>query len=632
MNNISNKEFLDKESILKIGKVFSVQGRKVQVIVDSNRNLSVLFFKGEIIRNIAVNSYVKITKGTFKIIGRIEGERIEQIPTTEHSSCLNQKATFVRFLDISLLGYLNFNSYFILGIQELPLVDNECYILDQDELQSIYTPKGSTELLSIGKSPLDGQIVNIDIDRLFASHIGIFGNTGSGKSYTLTKLYHELFQKYKNIPSFPKTSQFVFIDFNGEYIDGNAIINSQYKKTYNLTTNCKNNLDRYPISSETINDIDILSLLFQAKSQTQVPFLKRAINTDYYNNHVFKNNTEIQNHISFLIKRYFHIEKKKIELLNLLEILRTFQNTQNKEWEKVYKCFSSSLSEPLSAQELETYKGYSQQSAMIEKRTEEKTQIFLNCINNYIQGFNFGTSQLKLLELKIILKYYDEILSDFSEEKHIGPLIKRVQTIIPDLDSMFEIKNDIETFPFFLRIISLKNINIKLRKFVPLLIAKELYKQAKQGKIKFLNLIIDEAHNILSEESDRETEYWKDYRLETFEEIIKEGRKFGVFLTIASQRPADISPTILSQLHNYFLHRLVNDKDIYAVQKAISYLDKVSFEYLPIMPIGTTIFSGTAANLPVIIAVEKIPEEFKPNNETLSLTKLWNPENEKNHS
>ena len=62
-----------------------------------------------------------------------------------------------------------------------------------------------------------------------------------------------------------------------------------------------------------------------------------------------------------------------------------------------------------------------------------------------------------------------------------------------------------------------------------------------------LNIIIDEAHNILSYASQRESETWKDYRLETFEEIIKEGRKFGVFLTIASQRPSDISSTIISQ-------------------------------------------------------------------------------------
>ncbi|NYT28621.1 MAG: ATP-binding protein [Candidatus Thiodubiliella endoseptemdiera] len=74
---------------------------------------------------------------------------------------------------------------------------------------------------------------------------------------------------------------------------------------------------------------------------------------------------------------------------------------------------------------------------------------------------------------------------------------------------------------------------------------------------------------------------WKDYRLETFEEIIKEGRKFN-FYDYSSQRPSDISTTIISQLHNYFLHRLINNNDLLAVEKTISYLDKVSADSIRI--------------------------------------------------
>jgi uncharacterized protein len=66
------------------------------------------------------------------------------------------------------------------------------------------------------------------------------------------------------------------------------------------------------------------------------------------------------------------------------------------------------------------------------------------------------------------------------------------------------------------------------------------------------------------------------YRLETFEEIIKEGRKFGVFVTIASQRPNDISPTITSQAQNYFIHRLTNDGDLKTIASAVSYIDRVN--------------------------------------------------------
>ncbi len=147
-------------------------------------------------------------------------------------------------------------------------------------------------------------------------------------------------------------------------------------------------------------------------------------------------------------------------------------------------------------------------------------------------------------------------------------------------------------------------------------------KQARDSS-KYLNIIIDEAHNILSYSSQRESETWKDYRLETFEEIVKEGRKFGVFLTIASQRPSDISPTIISQLHNYFLHRLINNKDIEAVERTISYLDKVSFDSLPILPTGTCVLAGLSAQVPLIIEVNKIPDENEPQNKTIKPTEFW---------
>lgn len=163
---------------------------------------------------------------------------------------------------------------------------------------------------------------------------------------------------------------------------------------------------------------------------------------------------------------------------------------------------------------------------------------------------------------------------------------------------------------------------------LPLLICKQLYEKKKEENVKekYLNIIIDEAHNILSTTSQRESETWKDYRLETFEEIIKEGRKFGTFLTIASQRPSDISATIISQLHNFFLHRLINNNDIKAVERTVSYLDKLSFESLPIIPTGTCILAGLSAQVPVMIDIGKITKESEPDNKTMLLIENWKDE------
>ena len=138
-----------------------------------------------------------------------------------------------------------------------------------------------------------------------------------------------------------------------------------------------------------------------------------------------------------------------------------------------------------------------------------------------------------------------------------------------------------------------------------------------------MHLIIDEAHNILSQQSNRESESWKDYRLEQFEEIIKEGRKFGVFITIASQRPADISPTIVSQLHNFLIHRLVNERDLFLIDNTISTLDSMSRSLIPGLAQGSCVVTGTAFDLPMLLQVDRLPLGKQPASDDVDLEGLW---------
>ena len=140
---------------------------------------------------------------------------------------------------------------------------------------------------------------------------------------------------------------------------------------------------------------------------------------------------------------------------------------------------------------------------------------------------------------------------------------------------------------------------------------------------KTIHLIIDEAHNILSQQSSRESESWKDYRLEMFEEIIKEGRKFGVFLTLSSQRPADISPTIVSQIHNFFIHRLVNDRDLLLIDNTISTLDNISRSMIPNLSKGCCIVTGTSFNLPMLLQVDVLERSKQPDSEDVDLERIW---------
>jgi hypothetical protein len=232
---------------------------------------------------------------------------------------------------------------------------------------------------------------------------------------------------------------------------------------------------------------------------------------------------------------------------------------------------------------------------------------------------------IDLIRFKIVLQYYNDIISGFSNREHLSPLIKRLETRVPDIKKLI-VADDDESFDEPLIVVSLRDVNLSMRKVIPMLLCKHLYDQKKEkdpANQRYLNLIIDEAHNILSLESSRESEAWRDYRLETFEEIVKEGRKFGVFVTLASQRPHDISPTIISQLHNYFLHRLVNNLDVQAIEKAVAYLDRVSFEQLPILPTGVCVVAGVSAQVPVIVKISPLPPESEPNSRTMSLTSEW---------
>lgn len=95
------------------------------------------------------------------------------------------------------------------------------------------------------------------------------------------------------------------------------------------------------------------------------------------------------------------------------------------------------------------------------------------------------------------------------------------------------------------------------------------------------------------------------------------------FVTIASQRPADISPTIVSQLHNFFIHRLVNDRDLFLVDNTISTLDSLSRSLIPGLSQGCCVVTGTAFELPMVIQVDRLPNDKQPASEDVDLEVLW---------
>lgn len=173
-----------------------------------------------------------------------------------------------------------------------------------------------------------------------------------------------------------------------------------------------------------------------------------------------------------------------------------------------------------------------------------------------------------------------------------------------------------------------KNVDTECKETFALLLSKMLYENKKNdSNCASVHLIIDEAHNILNSFKSTHSDVWEDYRLTTFETMIKEGRKYGFFLTIASQRPADISPTIMSQIHNYIIHKLVNDKDLQMLENTMPTLDAFSKSRIPTLGKGEAVLTGRAFGMPSLIKVD-YEEYSRPDSDDVDLIAAWseNPE------
>jgi DNA helicase HerA-like ATPase len=617
-----------EDAIFTIGRVVSVEGRTIRVKVDKTKNTSHLIYKGELLRNVSVGGYVKILKGFTKIIGKVEGEYVSEDKFYAKDKGYRSDRDIVdRVLNVSLLGFFD-GQKFERGIKEMPLVDNECFLLQKKEFEEVHDfVKKEDEPIVIGTLSFEkGQEIRVGVNSLFASHIGIFGNTGSGKSYTLAKIYRELFLKFCDKERFKQAAEFVIFDFNGEYTDPESerddiVIDQKYKKIYRLSTRAEG-ADKFPVTPETVRDSDFWAVFLEATEKTQAPFLKRAIGESYIAGRL-EENGGLKSLLRDMVRDATTSPERGLDRSVVINLLREVSdsvggnesiNTLRGRFDAHLK-FNSTLNR--------FYWQTANQQIYADNNQFVPTAIDASFDELEIDQLELGP--LDLVRLQIVLQYYADIIRGFANREHLAPLIKRLDKRIDHLKKVILVQEP-EAKTTNIIIISLRDVNLEMRKVLPLLFCKKLYNDKKEEKddTKYLNIIIDEAHNILSEQSERESVQWKDYRLETFEEIVKEGRKFGVFLTVASQRPADISPTIISQLHNYFLHRLINHEDISAVRQTISYLDKVSFEYVPLLPTGTCIVAGLLANVPIVVDIGTIqPDKHAPKNKTITLVDKW---------
>ena len=625
-----------------VGTVREIRGTNVIIRLFENSSQMTYFLNGHRYSGVMIGSYIGIKRGHYTIVAKIEKEYAQDI---FHDTKIQEfsKDRFIREVEAKVIGSFVRKKY-ISGLVAFPQIFNDVILLPNEKISSIICGDTSPEENPTGGNPStnpelffkignlwpEGIPYMINWAKIFNTHIAIFGNTGSGKSNTLARLYANLFcLDAKNIIEFGE-SRFVVIDFNGEYI-GTKVL-SENKRIYKLDTRDQNDdsKDKIPIPADKFWDKEMLSILFGATEQTQQPFLNRLLNYYFSKTHFVDN---LSKYLCRAFETVYSFPSK--ESLSLLKDALDILEINHDEFSPWIDRTAFNPNNPNGYYSTAELSGWNDSRGRWYWNADENENILsdeIKKIKNTLESYKLKEEAINPI-IQLRLASHFQMIFDLSRHTiqydHISPLIHRIEARSKDLDKVLLIDHFQEKVNIFsdknINVISLKHVNKDIKMLIPMLIAKISYNlhrtQSEQDSI--FNLIIDEAHNILSEKTTTESEKWKDYRLDVFEEIVKEGRKFGYYLTIASQRPADISPTIVSQIHNYFIHRLVNDNDLRLLDRTMTSLDYISKSSIPNLSAGQAIITGVSFDLPVIAQIDKLQKDEAPNSLNSELERIW---------
>ena len=558
-----------------IGRIVEVRG--INVKAKLFRLLPpYLINNGIVVSAPKINSFVKTKVVLDTIICQVNGEyNVEK----------EDKATDY-YIDLTVKGYID-HGKFIQGLRMLPIVSSNLSLLNNDDYAIIYDFDKDHSFF-IGKDLFEiNKDIYLNFNNLMPTHIGIFGNTGSGKSNTLANVYSHYIKELNGYVS--SNATVLLFDLNNEY-GNNSICNKQHKVIYNLTTR-KQSSKRIPFSFENITE-DEMSILLNASIKTQIPTIKHAFKS-------LKEEHEEEYYLKY-VKNTIRNNQKDLFFAIRFRLNEYIKNINNINWH---------------SNALNFY--YSKDDGT---RIFNNSSDFDSIVLNNIQ-INLPAEPLDRFKFELCFSIIRECEHGVNSE-FLLPLLTRAEKIFNDLKKVFDFEDNSDIFENKnLAIIQLGNVNNDMTMIVPSLISSVIFRrqlEKKQGEeIKsIINIVLDEAHNILYKEDDLAVH---NNLLEKFEKIVKEGRKFGVFLTVSSQRPSDISSTILSQLHNYFIHKLVNPNDLNQIRKAVAFLDENALNFLTILAPGECILSGTSLSMPIFIQIEELDNETKPNSNNVIL-------------
>ena len=521
---------------------------------------------------------------------------------------------------ILLVGEI-INNVFNAGIIKKPSGIAPVRVINKDELELII---GKSEIqkenLLLGTSSIYKTFnVSVPLNDIFANHLAIIGNTGSGKSCGVARMLQNLFFINK-----PINSHIVLFDAYGEYVETFKNINNLGLNFASFSGNSKNGKEYQLKFPAWFLDVDDLALLLRVSSPDQLPVLKKSLKLVK----IFKSNTPE-------IKRY----KNDIIAKCLMDILTSGRSSSTIR-DQVIAVLTHYNTEDLNLDSTIHQPGYDRtfRQCLLIDDSGKMNAIFE--VMKFLQQFeNIDLESIDIVDamcysledlysaLEFSLISEGTINNDIIY-KEMNILKTRLQSIInSDNKHIFNVDEYIGKEEF-VRDMFIKNnlVNIDLSdidddfaKVLTKIYSKLLFNYTtsleKRGSSSF-NIILEEAHRYVQNDNDINIIGYN-----IFDRITKEGRKYGTLLTFITQRPSELSTTSLSQCANFIVFRVFHPADLEIVRTMSTNVSMANIEQIKSLSPGSAFAFGVGFKIPTLVNFE-LPNPI-PESTSVNVKNIW---------
>jgi hypothetical protein len=634
-----------------IGKVTSVAADRFVVEMHAGTdNFTVVGFDD--VHYVArLGSFLMIPAQTEYVVAEVIGLREREPGTPRRSEGDQDKANSAKYLDVVPVGMLPLQGggKFRFGVSVFPsLYADALYALDS-ELDRIFEtetavepsigvngdacePDGATRyrVLTIGQSVIfEDYEVKVRLDDFFGGHVAVLGNTGSGKSCTVASILQSLFVKADEHHA--RGATFVLFDVNGEYRQAlEPLVSSGGIGIDRVVLNGTAGGFRLP---HWFLDLAEWELLLQASERTQVPILRMALGlSTMFSSAASGSLITVKNHI--LAKCITQIMRDDSSSPSkhdrIVGILQRF-HTDDISLQSIRPYIRINFGQMVNAVGLDTFLvgedgfviddlklpdyenipfdfgalGDAMDLAILYEEAHGNRQIRDYCSQM--------VTRLKALEERRQYEFLrHEVAQDAGEGEGQVDFLARILGLSSSGDGHTKQRQII--------IVDMNSVEDEVVELVSAVLARMIFRLLRQAnpRNRFpVHLLLEEAHRYVASTPSR-------YALDAakvFERIAKEGRKYGMFLMVASQRPSELSKTVLSQCSNFVIHRIQNPDDLSQIRQMTPFISEAVLKRLPSLPKQHALVFGTSVNLPTTFKVRDASP--RPWSEDTKIVDLW---------